>query len=558
MLFWGMTTLVLIFSTVSLFVISNKNEQDRLLAELDSFIMEKQVEINDIIATINDCGVYVRFDDDIIEMLNSSPQDEYTLNRNIQKLHSDIGTIYEMNFSNKSVSYSTTFYVNDELTVSSMLLEGSAFAYFDTGVTNLYSSRRVRSEEWYRNTIKQNGKLYCFERGGRLYVSQMIENAAQYRNDVEYMGVSVVAIKLDEIFMQLENISGYETDVALKKDGQVIMQSEDYSDKHFANKLRYFNDSFETEAGIDVFISIPRNHIGVQSSSLVALLGVFFFVTLVFALLLSLVMSRVIVDPISNLIHFMQDLKEKQNFGQHCKKTSDDEIGQLYDAFNYMTDCVKAMIDEVEIQTKKRNEVEYKLYQNRINPHMLYNTLDSISWKALMQGNTEIVEMNRLLAEMYRYSVRSGESMVKLQSEFDCVKKYIELQRLRCDYEIVLTINENDCGRYYVPSFILQPLVENTIIHGHQQGLEKLIIKIDCVACENVLTIVVENNGKECDTEEINELLTTEVFTQKTGIRNVNARVNIKFGNGYGLRANKADNGNTQMVIKMPTKNYLE
>ena len=190
---------------------------------------------------------------------------------------------------------------------------------------------------------------------------------------------------------------------------------------------------------------------------------VFFVVTVALGLILSTVISRLILNPITKLLYVMRDIINTKNYGQHCEKTSDDEIGQLYDSFNHMTDSIKNLLDEVEVQTQKRYDIEYKLYQNRINPHMLYNTLDYISWKAFMQGNTDIVEMNSLLADIYRYAAKCGESMVKLKAELECAKKYITLQQLRNDYEIVLYTEENDCTDFYVPPFILQPLVENAI-----------------------------------------------------------------------------------------------
>ena len=189
---------------------------------------------------------------------------------------------------------------------------------------------------------------------------------------------------------------------------------------------------------------------------------------------------------------------------------------------------------------------------------MLYNTLDYISWKAFMQGNTDIVEMNSLLADIYRYAAKCGESMVKLKAELECAKKYITLQQLRNDYEIVLYTEENDCTDFYVPPFILQPLVENAIMHGYQQGMERLIIKISFISDGKELTIIVENNGKECDADAINSFLQSEDTSQKIGLRNVNARINLKFGNEYCLRASKADNGNTMMIIKMPVLDYPE
>lgn len=555
---WGLTSIVLIFSTITLYILSNSNAQNRLLSELDGFIQEEQYEFNEVIASINDCGTYVRFNEDIVSMINSNPQNEYEINNTMHKVISDIETIYEMNLSGKVSSYSATFYVNDNLEISRLLMENNHFMSYETNGFRVYTTKGVKQQAWYNETEARQGQLNFFVKDSILYISQMITNDTQFQQNEKYMGVSVVGIKLENIFNRLETIDGYEAEVAAKKDNQIILKSEGFDNKHFKDDRHYFNESFETEAGIEFFVSIQKSQIGVQSTSLIGILAVFFVVTFALGLILSAAMSRVIVNPITKLVNTMRDMISTKNYGQHCEKTSDDEIGQLYDSFNHMTDSIKNLIDEVEVQTQKRYDIEYKLYQNRINPHMLYNTLDYISWKALMQGNTDIVEMNSLLADLYRYAVKCGDGMVKLEAELECAKKYITLQQMRNDYEIVLIVEENDCSKFYVPSFILQPLVENAIMHGYRTGMERLIIKISFTSDGQELTIIVENNGIECDVDAINSLIQSEETSQKIGLKNVNARINLKFRNGYGLRADKTADSNTQMIIKMPVVNHSE
>lgn len=557
--FLTLTSVVLVFSIITLYVISNNNEHRKLLSELDKFVKEKQYNFNELISTINNCGIYVIFDENITDMLNSNPENEYEMNRILQTVRTDEEKIYEMNLEGKIESYSVVFYVNNNLPVARLLLSDKERA--DRHIYNgfrMYSDKEIGEEAWYKDVLSGNGRVHINTLNNILCVSIMIKNEGIMQKNEKYLGVAVVCIDLNKIILEFENIGGYKALAAAKKDDSIIVKSAKFDEKCLEKNRKYYNRSFETDAGIEFVVSIKKDQIGVDRKSLLIILLIYFIITLILGLMLSVVMSRIITTPITNLAGMMREIRNTHNYDCHCEKVSNDEIGELYESFNYMTDSIKTLLKEVEEETQKRCDIEYKLYQNRINPHMLYNTLDSISWRALMLGNEDIVKMNSLLANIYRYSVKHSDTLVTVQEELDCVKMYIELQQLRNDYSIVLNIEANGCENILMPPFILQPLIENSLIHGYEAGMEKLIINISFESDGKDVKAIIENNGKKCDVEEINKLLKSKADSQKLGLKNVNARINLKFGNGYGLSVKKSKTGNTQVIIIMPVIKSLK
>ncbi len=210
-------------------------------------------------------------------------------------------------------------------------------------------------------------------------------------------------------------------------------------------------------------------------------------------------------------------------------------------------------------------QMEYLMLQSQINPHFLYNTLDSIRSEALKNKQVVIAEMIERLSKFFRYSISSRGNFVRLSEELNHIYDYIYIQKFRFEdrFELYTDIENNDLLNYYIPKMILQPIVENCISHGLESKLETGTIHIKMNSSEKKLYIMVSDNGvgmSKKQLSELNEKLSshhateTPLETRKTGIAltNVNDRIHICYGNEYGLRIRSIEGIGTQIEIIVP------
>ncbi len=176
--------------------------------------------------------------------------------------------------------------------------------------------------------------------------------------------------------------------------------------------------------------------------------------------------SRSVTRRLSILSHTMHEV-EKGNLQVELKAKDTDEIGMLYQSFNFMLRNMKALVKEQYENGKAIKSAELKALQAQINPHFLYNTLDLINWEAMDHNAPEIAEISRALARYYKISLNRGEDIITLNEELRHVETYVQIQNYRFDNRISLHIDvPEELRSLKIQKIVLQPLVENSILHG--------------------------------------------------------------------------------------------
>ena len=253
------------------------------------------------------------------------------------------------------------------------------------------------------------------------------------------------------------------------------------------------------------------------------------------------VISGQITKPIERIAHYMRHYKENQ--GDRLIVDREDEVGVLISSYNAMLDEIENLMQEVRDNVEKRRAAELNALQAQINPHLLYNTLDCINSLAYMKKDEEIIRLNVALSDFFRISLNKGEEMLPLERELLHVKNYCILQeyRLPGKFSLITHVPE-ELLQVRVIKLILQPLVENAIVHGFRGLKEKGMITIKAYRENQFLHIIVTDDGKGTDTEYLNGLLSGEYRKTDTdgissgyGITNVNERIRLAFGNESGL-----------------------
>ena len=239
----------------------------------------------------------------------------------------------------------------------------------------------------------------------------------------------------------------------------------------------------------------------------------------------------------------------------------EDEMGQIADNFNTMTQKVRGLIREVTEASQKQKDAEIRALEAQINPHFLYNTLDSINWMAIEKQEHEISRMLRNLGVILRYSVSKSNQMVTVAEMADWLDKYVSLQQMRFNDAFYCEVHVGqEAGQVRIRKLLIQPFVENAIIHGFK-GIESGgILRIDIMLSENkeALDIIIEDNGKGMPREIVQRYKDHETAVRddgrSIGLHNAFARMRMYYGEAVSWDVSSIPDVGTIITLKIPTE----
>jgi Predicted signal transduction protein with a C-terminal ATPase domain len=286
----------------------------------------------------------------------------------------------------------------------------------------------------------------------------------------------------------------------------------------------------------------------------IGLFALLFF--LIVSFLASYRLSIYFTTPIIELNRKIKQF-EKGDMDTRIEITRTDELGQLSNSFNKMVVKLDSLLKTAIEQEQKKSEMEFQLLQSQINPHFLYNTLDSIRWLAVIQNVENIGHMTTSLIQLLKYSISHKGRVVTLEEEINMIKNYITIQKYRYGdiFEVVYDI-EDEAWECCVLNLILQPLVENAIYHGMESKEEGGLIRIEAHVRNGVLLeISVIDNGAGMDEKEWKSGAGKDKKMHTgIGLKNVEERIKLYFGEPYGLRIRSVSGKGTEMTIVLPKK----
>ena len=208
-----------------------------------------------------------------------------------------------------------------------------------------------------------------------------------------------------------------------------------------------------------------------------------------------------------------------------------------------------------QVQAQKRN-VELRVLQSQINPHFLYNTLDTIQWKALEYKAFDVADMINSLSIFFRISLSDGKEFITIDDEIEHVRNYLEIQETRYKDKISYKINLDDSvPQYLVPKMIIQPLVENSIYHGLKLKKQKGNININVFSKDDCIIIEVIDNGLGMDLEKLattRKNLYESIESEHYGLYNINERLKLTFKDKYSIDIDSEFGKGTRVSLKIP------
>ncbi len=277
---------------------------------------------------------------------------------------------------------------------------------------------------------------------------------------------------------------------------------------------------------------------------------------------LSIMASRLISRPLSRLYKSMNHFKEG-DFDQQVNITGSDEITELSETFNIMVRDIKDLINRNYVMVLRERESELTALQAQINPHFLYNTLDSLYWQAVDVGQDKLAEDVLSLSELFRLLLSSGQSEIPVERELSIVSHYLNIQKMRFSKKLDYSIDvSGEILELPILKLVLQPFVENAIVHGLERNDAQGFLRVTGRLKDGMICFTIADNGAGMTEEQLGRVLSPEEDTryakQRIGhyaIRNVKERLDLRYGGRFSLDIKSTVGQGTTVSIQIPAAN---
>ena len=293
----------------------------------------------------------------------------------------------------------------------------------------------------------------------------------------------------------------------------------------------YYTNTKNTK--IKVIELIPRKYFFSEVLENMKVLIILALVVITLCIIVVLITSKKMSKPIIEMTYLMKEV-EKGNLDVSIENYSNDEIGELSRGFNDMTKELRRLIDEGYRKELLVQQAEFKALKSQVNPHFLYNSLGLVNWMARLGEVDDVVKATDALAKFFRYSVNNTEDIVPVKREFEQIKSYLTIQNYRYKDKFTIKINvDENILDWNILKLMLQPLVENAIIHGLEKKIGQGILIINAFEMEEKLCFEIKDNGVG--------IQENSKKGEGIGISNVNKRIKLFYGEEFGVDYKRED-----------------
>lgn len=532
------------------------------------------------------CSSFITLVSSEINTLESSSK--FPVLRNYDGLTSELYTALS---SSRSVENNFSYF-NEFNRTALRLLELNSFidtiSLYDMdgfGVTIDTSSpyysiiRAEPSSQWFQEALSEKGRAISIapdslsgtgnqqKDNAMVCIVRSVVNASKYEN----VGVVLLGIKSDRVNTLFDQVRQFpEQTYEIYYSGRKLAGTIDVYSKQGmlpsdlsapqSRILREGSKQFLYSAypyqNYVVIIKTPVEAIYAQSTGISILIRFLVGGLLLAALLASWRLAQSIIAPLHVLVSACTQMGE-QNFSVRVSGTVPEELNQLYTAFNRMSTQIEALIKEGLLKDLEKKDLTLQFLHSQINPHYLYNTLECIRMNAYTYGNYDAADMAVLLGHNLQYGLRGSHEEVYLFQELESLKDYIKLvtYRYHDSFSIHFHIEDNILNTRCI-KLMLQPIVENSLVHAISGSSRILNIDVIGYAEPDMVTIIIADDGPGINPETYNRLLDSFLRPQETsagiGLKNVHYRIQLLYGAQYGLNIKTQEHVGTSVTITLP------
>jgi two-component system sensor histidine kinase YesM len=518
----------------------------------------------------------------------------YSLNDKVQELCTTPKSFYEQNFSNwisdsdKYRRLAFTLYYNTDISQAQLYTENGIADVLESAEFQKMS--KIENSSWYQAMVTEKDiskwlPSDSFPQSGNsryLYYVQGIRGNLSVKSFIGVLRASInesliqaildqaVYTKSTSIYLiNSENklVSSSTTvfsDVAeitevLDHLGGTATDNGTWENVTIGGKKILFGVQAVANSDWRLVMTIPYGEILQLSVKTRTQMILILLAVLPFILVITFLAASSSTKRIRRLISHMRKA-EKGNFDISILPSNNDEIGELTRNFNHMLTRIAMLLEDTYKLGKENKNLELKALQAQINPHFLYNSLDLINCISVKHNVPEIGQMVETLAKFYKLSLSKGEDIVSIRNEAEHVKCYVQAQNMRFQNKINLVVDiPKEVYRCSIPKIILQPLVENSILHGiFRKDEEAGTIRITGKLEKDRITLTVSDDGVGIPAEYLKDILTGSSASEAHGygIKNINERLKINYGGESGLEYQSVESEGTTVIIRIPAVPY--
>lgn len=561
--FTAVTILSMLFISLALYGMFSDNAEknaasstqqimDQVNLNLDSYL-QGMMEISDLIRSNLNGNTY-KNRDNLANLLNVTSQ----IRKDIvtMAVYSDTGKLL---LSNPSGNYNNNFYAAEQDWFKSAVDRPVDYIFVPPHVQRLFEGKRpwvvslCRSVTFYENSkqvtwitmvdmnfsaIEQLCRRVSLGKRGYIYIIDQSGNIIYHpQQQIIYAG------------LKNENI----TDALNKNTGSYL---DDFQGERRIMTIKNISFTNWKMVGISYVDELVANKKNLSSFVLfISLFGI------AFEILASMFISAKISQPIKRLEKQMKRV-ENGDFDINLEVKGEDEVKRLSKAFNLMVVRIRQLMSQIISEQEAKRKSEFKALQAQINPHFLYNTLDSIVWMNENRNYEGVSIMVSALAKFFRVSISKGHEIISVSDEIDHATSYLTIQKIRYKDKFDFTIDaQPEVLQKKTLKLILQPIIENAIYHGISQIQEKGEIKIAAAIDGNRIIYRISDNGYGITTEVLKDILDQEsksAHSGGVGLKNVNERIKLCYGNEYGIEIESELDVGTTVIIRIPLDDSID
>jgi len=481
----------------------------------------------------------------------------------LEELSNAIG--FQMN--NIQYQTETILFFNADMPIGSLFVAEDLNAVTG-GTYRMYSDELIKNTDWYRTLQHRQEPYYIFTlpEHDKLYFAYTVQNTyshSTYRK--EGLGTLIIAVPIRQMYdlVYFYPLTEHSSFAVLNSSNEILFS--DFKHDHILTgtmSIDHINRINVPDSGITVKLNndkllctvqglpkglklvylTPMQDINrvVNSAAIPVLLIIAAGSLILLALLL--LSTRYITQPIIKLSRDIASITDTRTVDPALfSGYIDSEVKILCASFKQLLETSNMLIKNAETQTALRKDMELRALQAQINPHFIFNAMDTVNWMALSEGKSEIADLVDAIAEVMRYSISEAEQPVPLATEILNIKKLIYIYECRFPGKIVFEVHASKalCSHLYIPKFIVQPLVENSIKYGKDLHKTDLYVRLEGEERNGCTVLRVIDDGAGCDIDSLNRYLHYENVDFPVrggfGVRNVNERIRLFFGQDSAL-----------------------
>lgn len=468
------------------------------------------------------------------------------------------------------------------------ILKVDGNALINDGTEEINPNLDISGQEWYKKAIEADGKSVLTSshvqhvvEGERPWVITLTESIKNADDPEDSPGVFFIDLNYSAISELCDQNSMSDTGYVfiVDQDGNIVYHPQQ---QQLYNELQTENISLVMESTEDTFqvkngseermYTLSRSEktgwtvvgcINVEellrtSNQARSIYLVTAIVLIIVALLISSLIARNITLPIQRLRDSMAKVQKGDFETADVEVFTENEIGSLTKSFNVMTHRIRELMEQNIHEQEEKRKSELKALQSQINPHFLYNTLDSIIWMAEGKKNEEVVLMTAALARLLRQSISNEDELVSIGQEIEYARSYLTIQKMRYKDKLEFQIEaEPSILAVQIIKLVLQPIIENAIYHGLKYKESKGLLIVRGYEKEEDVILEIIDNGVGMDQEKLEHIFDrhkVNYHSNGVGVYNVQQRLRLYYGSGYGISYESREGEGTTATIRIPKR----